>query len=201
MHGLHEREDDLPVRRPGARAVHARGLLERHGDVTQVTRVEHHVHGHVEDHVEHHDAHHVVEVHHGGLLDERHHEDRERHVHAGDDEVVGNLEDLLAIHVAPDGVCREAVHENRHDHGRNRDDERVHERPEEVGDPHGLDEVVEAPRARQRQDARDVVGHLGRVLERDDDRHVQREDDGDETHDEQDGHRPVDPLLDFCLCH
>ena len=197
MHRLHEREDDLPVGGPGGGAVNAGGLLEGGGDVPQVARVEHHVHGHVEDHVQDHDADHVVQVQDGRLLDERHHQDGEGHVHAGHDEVVGPLEQALLVHVAPDRVGGEAVDEDR-DHDRHHgDDERVHERVEEVGDFHGLDEVVEAPRGRQRQDARDVVGHLGGVLEGDDHGHVEREDDGDEADDEQDGDGPVDPLLDL----
>ena len=94
MHGLHDREDDLPVGSPGRSTVHLGRLLQCHRDIHQITRVKQYIHRHIEYYIQQDHTEPVSQSQFCRLFCQRHHQDRKRHEHTTDDEQIHEAVEL-----------------------------------------------------------------------------------------------------------
>jgi len=81
----------------------------------------------------------------------------------------------------------------------NCDHEAVAQRTPEIRHLHSLREVGKTPVLGQGEDAGNIVGHLRGLLERDYNSHIQRENDGAETQDQQNHYRRICFIHTFTL--
>ena len=121
MHGLHDREDDLPVGSPGRSAVHLRRLLQRHRDIYQITGVEQYVHRHIEHYIQQDYAEPVSQSQLCRLFCQRHHQDRKRHEHTADDEQIHKAVELAVSLVTSQRITHQGMNRDGQSHGRYRD--------------------------------------------------------------------------------